>query len=323
MQFPDSVKKYANISIRIAVTMLAFWFVAERIITSPDIKYIGDYMGNIKSDKLIYLIVIIVLMPLNWIIETIKWRHLICKTENISLGKAFRAVWAGVTAGTITPNRIGEFGGRIIFLKKENRKSAIPLTLFGDLSQFIITVVIRLVGFLILSNNLFFKQVDLLQLKVMTIILAITFTVISLLAYFNFNSILRYVGKTRFLNKFLNKSYTEIKLSLKNKFYIISLSGLRYMIFASQYYLSLLVFGIDIGIFNAFIAISSMYLCVHIIPNISIAEIGIRASFAILFIGLFSSNHTATMFSSLLIYIINIAIPVIFGGIFLIKQKSE
>jgi len=321
MQISASVRKQLSLIFRIAITIIAFGFVAERIITSPDIKYIGDYLGNIKSDKLIYLIVIIVLMPLNWIIETIKWRHLISKTENISFGKSFCAVWAGVTAGTITPNRIGEFGGRIIFLKKENRTSAVPLTLFGDLSQFIVTVVLGLVGFLLLSNNLFFKQADLLQLKVLTIILAITFTVISLLVYFNFNSILRFVEKASFLNKFLNKSYSEIKLSVNNKLYIILLSGLRYLIFASQYYLSLLVFGIDIGIFNAFIAISSMYLCVHIIPNISIAEIGIRASFAILFIGLFSSNHTATMFSSLLIYIINIAIPVIFGGIFLIKQK--
>jgi hypothetical protein len=64
-----------------------------------------------------------------------------------------------------------------------------------------------------------------------------------------------------------------------------------------------------------------MYLAIHVIPNISAAEIGVRLSFAVIFIGLFTVNHTAIGLTSLLVYIINIVIPVIVGSVFILKTS--
>ena len=57
-------------------------------------------------------------MCLNWSIEAIKWRLLIKKMQPITFIEALKGVLSGVAVGTFTPNRIGEFGGRILYLKE-------------------------------------------------------------------------------------------------------------------------------------------------------------------------------------------------------------
>ena len=60
-----------------------------------------------------------------------------------------------------------------------------------------------------------------------------------------------------------------------------------------------------------------------VIPNLPFAEIGLRVSFSLIFLGVFSDNHISIIFSSLLVYIINVAVPSIIGGIYLIKNKKN
>ena len=66
-----------------------------------------------------------------------------------------------------------------------------------------------------------------------------------------------------------------------------------------------------------------MFLAAHLIPNIATAEAGVRISFAIIFFGLFTNQIHLLSFISILIYFINIAIPIIIGGIFLIIHRKQ
>ena len=59
----------------------------------------------------------------------------------------------GVTVGTITPNRVGEFAGRILFVEKENRTKASYLTIFGDTAQFCSTLIFGIIGLLLIGNT--------------------------------------------------------------------------------------------------------------------------------------------------------------------------
>ncbi|MBE9468956.1 MAG: hypothetical protein IMY72_11655, partial [Bacteroidetes bacterium] len=57
---------------------------------------------------------------------------------------------SGVTVSIFTPNRVGEFGGRIFVLKRKNRVSAIFATIVGSFSQLIITIVVGLISLIVL-----------------------------------------------------------------------------------------------------------------------------------------------------------------------------
>src|SRR5262249_6990083 len=56
-----------------------------------------------------------VMMLLNWGLEACKWRLLLWPLEKISFGRSFKAILAGVALALNTPNRIGEYGGRVLY----------------------------------------------------------------------------------------------------------------------------------------------------------------------------------------------------------------
>ena len=63
----------------------------------------------------------------NWGIEARKWQLLMKAVQPMSFITAFKSVLCGVTLSLNTPNRMGEYGGRILFVKEGNRIKAIAL----------------------------------------------------------------------------------------------------------------------------------------------------------------------------------------------------
>jgi hypothetical protein len=90
-------------------------------------------------------------MFINWGLETIKWEKMMRPLETISFNNAFKAVLAGCSITMITPNRIGEYGGRILFVAKENRIKAISISILSGISQLIITFLIGCMGLFFLK----------------------------------------------------------------------------------------------------------------------------------------------------------------------------
>ncbi|MDD2387705.1 MAG: lysylphosphatidylglycerol synthase domain-containing protein [Bacteroidales bacterium] len=323
MSIPKKYKKVFVNVLKLIIAILSYGFVIYKIYNSPDIKSFGLFFHNISTSQYLLLTTILILMIVNWCLESLKWKELMKPIQKTGLSKAFVAVWTGVTIGNLTPNRIGEFAGRILFLNKENRKEGTSLTLYGDLAQFIVTLIFGIAGFTILSHFFLNETTSTESINNIILITGITMTVICGLIYFNINNIIKFFKKYKFFQKVL-KNFTPAKnISKKTKILTLTYSILRYLVFTFQFFLALHFFDIKISYTNAMLALSSIYLAVHVIPNIPFAELGIRVSFSLLFLGIFSTSDTAILFSSVLIYIINIAIPSLFGGISFIKLKNK
>lgn len=316
----DKIKKLIILFLKIIVVLASYFFIIKKIYLSPDLKNFSLYFLNLNYLNHITLSLIIILMFSNWSFEAIKWKLLIKPLEIINFANAFKAVWTGVTIGTITPNRIGEFGGRILFVEKEKRIKATSLTLYGDLSQFITTLIFGIIGFYLISSNILFEKSEIKQFEQIILISGLVVIAICIFFYFNINLCINLLKKIKKISlKFIPNSKIDFRLKAKTLLF----SLIRYIIFSIQFYFSLRFFNIEISFYNSIIATSSMYLCLNIIPNIPFAEIAFRSSFAIIFIGIFTNKITAIVLASLLIYIINIAIPGIIGGLFLFKIRNK
>ena len=55
---------------------------------------------------------------------------------------ARKAVFSGITVSTFTPNRIGEYGGRVFCLEKGDRIKAVFITILCSMSQLLTTVIL-------------------------------------------------------------------------------------------------------------------------------------------------------------------------------------
>ena len=102
---------------------------------------------------------------------------------------------------------------------------------------------------------------------------------------------------------------------------ILALSFVRYIIFIHQFYFLLLLFGVDIPILQAFLGISLIYLVMNVLPIITIAEIGIRGSVAIVILGYFTQNELGIVAATSILWILNLAFPVALGAILFWRIK--
>jgi uncharacterized membrane protein YbhN (UPF0104 family) len=94
------------------------------------------------------------LMLFNWGIESLKWKTLLKHILHISYLRAFKSVISGVAFTMITPNRTGEFIGRVFYVPDGNRIRAAALTLVGSASQLIVTITTGSFGLMVLRNYL-------------------------------------------------------------------------------------------------------------------------------------------------------------------------
>ena len=77
----------------------------------------------------------------NWWIESIKWRLLVSNLENLRPANAVKGLLVGAAANNIIPFRVGEFLGRVLYLKEENRPAALLNNYFGATCQTLVTLI--------------------------------------------------------------------------------------------------------------------------------------------------------------------------------------
>ena len=268
----------------------------------------------------LYLIIAILLMPINWSIETIKWQLLIKSIQTIAFSVAIKAIFSGTSLGIFTPNRIGEIGGRVLYLNKGKRTFGLLATSLGSFSQLLTTIIAGLLGFALFL--IFFPNktnISPIFDKLFLIIILITLLILIYL-FFNAKLLNLLLLKFSFFKRRQDqlKSFYDTKISLLFK--VLVLSIIRYLIFITQFYLILIFFNIQISILQAFISISLLYLFSMLIPTTTLLELGIKGSLAIFFIGLFSNSLLHIVLSTMILWVINLVIPSIIGSIFFIKK---
>jgi lysylphosphatidylglycerol synthase-like protein len=293
--------KYINLLIRIIIGIAAVWFIY--------LKLADTFLGEIKNSTISYGLVFIalLLLLLNWGIEAIKWRYAIKKVDKISIFQAFKITITGITAGLITPNRIGEIPARALLLDKGSFKEVSLKTAVASFSQVIITLLIGGISFAIAQKE--FQM----NVKAEIVNSIIIFSVLILFfLYFRIGKWESVLNKiSYFREKEIFKALSEF--SYLELFNILILSLLRYVVFSLQYWLVLKAFGISLNSLNEIILIPVCFLFTSLVPTILISEIGVRGSVALFVFGIVSGFEVQIVLASVLVWLINVALPALFG----------
>lgn len=310
------LKKYLSIIIKIVIVFFSFYFIYHQLVENKSFEEldISVLIDTVKKNK-VYLVGVILMMFLNWLVEALKWRYMISKIENISIMTAYRAIFTGITVSTFTPNRIGEYGGRVFCLEKGDRIKAVFITVLCSMSQLLVTILYGSISLFILFDEI------LIDKTFLSVSLLILLNLFLLFSYFNISHIVNFLGKFKLIKSF--KKYLEVLVMYNYKDLIIAFiySNTRYFIFSLQFIILLHVFGINISFMDAILSVMLIFFFITITPTITIAEIGVRGSVAIFVLGLFSSNDIAILSSTTLLWLINLIIPAIIGSFFIFSLK--
>ena len=323
------IYKIYGLCIKAVIIVLAFWFIYRRLFVKDDFDtIIQQFNKNFNHPSfLTSLTLIIGLMLVNWFIETIKWKYLIRKIENVSFLNAIVAVFSGITVSIFTPNRVGEYAGRIFVLEKANRFEAVLITMIGSLSQLLVTLMAGAIAFIIFANEYIdFFNGHTYYLNGLVFIINI-FILLLLFMYFNVSSLENIFNKLpRRLKKL--RHYGAVFSYYKNSelLLVLLLSACRYLVFVTQFYLLLNLFGVNIPYSYSLLMVSMIYLVMAAIPTIALTELGIRGSVALYFIGLYfdvynpaGQNDLGIITASSMLWLINLAVPALFGAVFVLR----
>jgi len=320
------IYKNASIALKICIIILAFGYILNEVFLKKDFDKIYLFFIDLlnKHNGVIFIYVII-LMLLNWCIEIFKWRFLIKKIERISFFQSIVGVFSGITVSTFTPNRIGEYGGRVFVLSPENRWQGVVLTIVGSISQLVTTVCMGVASFLMFYPQ--FNMPDSLEF-VLVFIAVLTFFLI-LTFYFNVSVLLNIINKISWLNKIVKYVSVLEAINKKELIAVLFLSVLRHIVFSFQFYLLLRICEIDIGFMQSFILTSIIFLILAVIPTIALSEFGIRGTVSLYIFGIFFKGaqcnidiiNLGVISAAFFLWFINLAVPAIIGSFFVLKLK--
>ncbi|MEO8415063.1 MAG: hypothetical protein ABI472_15455 [Ginsengibacter sp.] len=268
---------------------------------------------------------VIALVFINWGFEAKKWQVLVKTLQPFTFLRAYRSVLSGVTLSLNTPNRIGEYGGRILYVKEGNRIKAISLSIAGSISQLIITLIIGCCGLVYL---IFFQGVSndmIMGLSVFwlkTLLLLSSFaTVLVVVFYFKLSWLIKLVEKIPAAAKYVEYISVLDDFTPKLLLRLLSLSFFRYLVFVFQYILMLQVLDVGILWVNGFWIISILFLVLAIVPSFAIADLGIRGKFSIELLNFYSTNTVGIIGTTFGIWFINLFIPALAGSLLILGIK--
>ncbi|MEO8822309.1 MAG: lysylphosphatidylglycerol synthase domain-containing protein [Ginsengibacter sp.] len=268
---------------------------------------------------------VIFLALVNWGIEARKWQVLLRPLQKIGFLRAYRSVLSGLTLSLNTPNRMGEYGGRILYVKEGSRLKAISLSIAGSISQLIITLLLGCGGlaYILFARDLqtdYIMGLSLYWIEVLLFISSIV-TGILILFFFRLSWLIKLLEKIPGSLKFIKYFNVLEEFTAKLLLRLLSLSFFRYLVFVLQYILLLQVLNVEIFWFDCFWIISILFLVLAIVPSFAIADLGIRGKFSTELLSMFSMNTVGILGTTFGIWIINLFIPAIAGSILILGIK--
>lgn len=284
-----------------------------------------DFLLLFNEDHFSFLVLAIVclIMFLNWGFESIKWHFLVSKYQLISYVTAVKGVLIGLPLALITPNRIGEIGGRAIVLK-QHYEQGVFATFVGSFMQLLTTLLFGAFGFALYA--LASPQYDLITMLLYVALVCLALG-IPIVVFFVFLCkrhavrllYLRVVGK-QWYRKTKRMMLAYGRRDLRK---VLLLSIVRYCVFGGQYALLMNMFLPELTSIQLFVGITLTYFFTTIIPTTVLGEVGIRGAVAMQIFAEYTSNASAVFQVSMLLWVVNIVFPTLLGSILLVVKKRQ
>ncbi|MEN8138062.1 MAG: lysylphosphatidylglycerol synthase domain-containing protein [Bacteroidota bacterium] len=310
MTLSAKVKYYAFLLAKIVIAVMAFYFIYQKISKQP-LSEIGGAISAISFGQYWLFVSAVILSAVNWFCEISKWKVLSKKIRNITFNESFRIVLSSLVASIITPNKIGEYGAKVTFYKKEMWKKVLGFNFFGNMMQLYVTLLMGLFFYYFLPVNV--------QAKVPGAVLPSVLLFFTLLSLFLFrkNSGLQ----LPWLSKRVEISVLSV-LSINDRFRILAISVIKYLAFSLQFLLLLLVFGVDSSV-EYYSIITLNYFLISILPSIFFGDLLIRGSVAIFLFSLIGVNEIVVVTVVFIAWIFNFVIPALIGSLLILKTKQN
>ena len=318
-----NIKILLNYFLAPVIVIVLSWSLYHQILQQQDLDLRWAQIKTGYTQAKFWFVMI--LMLINWGIEARKWQVLVQHVQHFSLWRAFKSVLSGCSVTMLTSYRIGEYGGRILYIDEGNRIKAISLTIAGSISQLLVTLAMGSLGLIYLR---YISHNDSSSLQVLPdfwadilIYLSAGISILLLLFYWRLGWLVRAVEKVPVFSTAIQHISVLDELNNSRLLRIVSLSLVRYLVFALQYILMLQIMQVHIPFVINFWLIAVFYLVMAIAPTIGFVELPVRVTASWTLLHLYTENELGVGTAALGIWLINLVLPSIIGSLLLLRIK--
>jgi len=324
MKLNKNIKIFLNYVLGPLLFIWLSYSVFKQIKNQPNLE--GSWL-NIKASftdsRVLNFILVFVLMFVNWSLEALKWKISVQGVQPVSFFRSLKAIFSGVSFSVTTPNRTGEYLGRVLYMDDGNRLKVISLTILGSISQLLVTILFGLLGLLILRPGITNMHLSswMEWIKDLGIIGASLAFVVLTVFYFRIGWLVKWIDKIPAIKKYiwlineLEKTDTTLLMRL------LSISMLRYFVFTTQYFLLFRFFGVEVNWWQGFWATAIVFFVMAITPTIELFEVVKKMYITKEIFAIFTVNTLAIGFVTTTIWFINLVIPATIGSLLILGIK--
>ncbi|HSD13055.1 MAG TPA: hypothetical protein VLB74_00250 [Flavobacterium sp.] len=310
ISIPHKAKQFLVLLIKLLVVGGAFYFIYNQLANNDKLDWV-KFTALLKEKKSFGNISLILLLTfLNRFLEILKWQNLVEVINKIKIREASKQVLGALTAGLFTPNGIGEYAGKALFFDKSQTKKIVFLNLICNGIQMVLTIVFGIFGLMYFN-----AEFEIITAETVGILFGILVLTIGVLFFVKKINIRGYS-----LEKLIHK-INGIPKRIHNKNILLAVG--RYLVFSHQYYLLFLIFDVEIPYLLLMAAITSVYFLASSLPTFQFLDFAVKGSVAVYFFGLLGVNEWIVVFISMLMWFLNVVIPVVIGSYFVLNFKAQ
>lgn len=305
------------------LSLAALYYILHRLEGVDMSLFLGTFTNRSLSIPIwiVAIILSVILMLMNWGIEVVKWHMLIHPVYNTKITTSIKAVLTGATTGIFTPNRLGEFVGRTLALKPENRVGGTLLSVVNGLAQTVATFSFGILGFILLINlrgSEVFGDFGSISLQV----LLIGCWLIALFIFFRFKVLTDLLKGVNLFGRPLSKyleTYENVDESVLQRLY--GLSVVRFITFILQYFLVFYLLSPDPAWIDISGASMLTLFSTTILAFLPMPDLLLRQSLALSYFQLFAFDSLIVTQVVLLVWVVNVALPAAIGAFVLFTYR--
>lgn len=308
-------KKILTWTLKIGIFGLIVYFIFKVLRSNAGLRDFKSLLDTV-SPEVVYgsILLMVLMMLLNWFIESLKWKFLCQPFQKISIVQAILSVLCGLSWAVFTPNRIGEYGGRVLFLKPRKRILGVVSMGVGAFAQLVVTNTIGVISIVWFTEGHVGRWLWFLIMAV-----AFFYGIFFLIVYFNIGIFHRLLLKIRFLQKY--RRFFDILLSYDRKdltrLFLYSLA--RYLVFTAQYSFLMQIFIPEMPFWEMLMTIPILFFVQSALPSLDLFDVGVRGLTAGFFFGFITNQEIAVMAVAASVWFVNLIMPAIIGSILVFR----
>jgi len=294
--------------IKTAVIVACCFVVIDQLRAIGNVQEQKELIQKSISEKSLWFLVVIFLMPLNWFLEAFKWWVMMRNVSQVTFLQSIQSTLMGVAAGVATPWRSGEFIGRLFSIEEKLYLHSFYFSMLGGMAQAFVTA----------SVGLAFLPAFLPSPFVAGVCVGISIAL--LVAYFHFDSVSLWLPRLPVVSKYLKDHSSAKQPPLSTLFIVLLLSGLRYGIYTLQWVLIANMLGVSNSWLALLAAVCVSLLLQSIAPALPLLDIAVRSGIALFVFDMVSENTIAIVVSTIIIWMLNLATPALLGSMWMLHD---